>query len=266
VDSPPERSLLVLGYPDAYEAADHVTEIMEHRPLALEGFDGRLVEDMRRKGMHLDSIAMLPEGGGWLLVEFGADTRQEADERARALLEDLKKQTHAPTMELLSDPAQQKMIWQVRESGVGASSAVPDAPFTWPSWEDTAVPPEKLGGYLRAFRALLNKYGYIGAFFGHFGQGCIHVRVSFDLRTAEGIKQFRSFIHEGADLVLRYGGTLSGEHGDGQAHGELLPRMYGHELMTVGVGAGGVACWKIGLPSDRTCRRASLLTTIAIAV
>jgi Fe-S oxidoreductase len=134
-------------------------------------------------------------------------------------------------MRLFKDPHEQKLVWEIRETGVGGASAVPDRPFTWPNWEDSTVPPEKLGNYLRDLRSLFHQYGYEGAFFGHFGQGCIHTRISFDLRSAEGIKAFRSFMYDAADLVVGYGGSLSGEHGDGQGHAELLPRMFGHELV-----------------------------------
>ncbi|HEU5369892.1 MAG TPA: FAD-linked oxidase C-terminal domain-containing protein, partial [Ktedonobacterales bacterium] len=231
VDSPQVRSVLLLGYEDAYSAGDHIMEIMAHRPIALEGFDGILIEDLKRKHQHTADIDLLPEGGGWLLVEFGGDSKDEVDERAHQLIDQLKQQRNAPTTRLFEDPREQKRLWELRESGVGGSSAVPDRPFTWPNWEDSAVPPEQLGGYLRDLRGLLNRYGYEAAFFGHFGQGCIHTRISFDLRSAEGIKEFRSFMYEAADLVVNYGGSLSGEHGDGQGHAELLPRMFGHELV-----------------------------------
>jgi FAD/FMN-containing dehydrogenase/Fe-S oxidoreductase len=231
VDSPQVRSLLVLGYEDAYTAGDHVMEIMEHQPIGLEGFDGVLIEDLKRKQLHASNIRLLPEGGGWLLVDFGGNSKDEVDEKAHRLMAQLKKQRKAPTMRLFEDPHEQKLIWEIRENGVGGASAVPDQPFTWPNWEDSAVPPEKLGSYLRDLRDLFHQYGYVGAFFGHFGQGCIHTRISFDLRDAEGIKTFRSFMYAAADLVVSYGGSLSGEHGDGQGHAELLPRMFGHELV-----------------------------------
>ncbi len=231
VDSPQARAVLVLGYEDAYTAGDHVMEIMAHQPIALEGFDRILIEDLKRKQLHIADIDLLPEGDGWLLVEFGGDDKAEVNERARRLLDQLKKQRNAPTSRLLEDRSEQKRIWELRETGVGGSSAVPDRPFTWPNWEDSAVPPERFGNYLRDLRGLLNRYGYEAAFFGHFGQGCIHTRISFDLRGAEGIKAFRSFMYDAADLVVSYGGSLSGEHGDGQGHAELLPRMFGHELV-----------------------------------
>jgi FAD/FMN-containing dehydrogenase/Fe-S oxidoreductase len=232
VYSPPVRSLLVLGYPDAYEAGDHVMEVLAHGPVGLEGVDSRLVGYMRKKKLHPEDIELLPEGGGWLLVEFGGESKEEADDRARKLMEGLKRQNHAPSMKLFDDPAQEHMVWQIRESGLGATAFVPGEPDAWPGWEDSAVPPERVGNYLRDLRKLLDRYQYVCSLYGHFGQGCIHCRISFDLKTAEGIKHYRSFMGEAADLVVSYGGSLSGEHGDGQSRAEFLPRMFGEELVS----------------------------------
>ncbi len=231
VYSPPARSLLVLGYPDAFSAGDHVMEVLAHGPVGLEGIDSRLVGYMRKKKLHPQDIELLPEGGGWLLVEFGGESKEESDERARRLMDELKRQDHAPTMKLFDDPAQEHMVWEIRESGLGATAFVPGELDAWPGWEDAAVPPEKVGAYLRDFRKLLDNYHYVCALYGHFGQGCIHCRISFDLKTAEGIRHYRSFMSEAADLVVSYGGSLSGEHGDGQSRAEFLPKMFGEELI-----------------------------------
>jgi Fe-S oxidoreductase len=231
VHSPPVRSLLVLGYPDAYSAGDHVTEILTHGPVGLEGFDSRLLEFARKKKLHPQAAELLPEGGGWLLVEFGGESKEESDGRARKLMDELKQQSHAPDMKLYDDPAQETMVWQIRESGLGATAIVPGEPDAWPGWEDSAVPPEHLGNYLRDLRKLFDTYHYQPALYGHFGQGCIHCRISFDLKTAEGIRQYRAFMNEAADLVVSYGGSLSGEHGDGQSRAEFLPKMFGEELV-----------------------------------
>src|SRR5712692_5629442 len=229
--SPPARTLLVLGFSDAYIAADHVPEIMAHQPIALEGFDLTLIENMRKKNLHLAEIALLPEGGGWLLVEFGSDTMEESVSRARKLMEQMRHKEHPPAMKLFDHPQEAAKIWMVRESGLGATTSVPGEPHHWASWEDESVPPEKVGSYLRDYSRLLKKYDYTSALYGHFGQGCVHNRVDFDLTSREGIKKFRAFIEEAADIVVGYGGSLSGEHGDGQARAELLPKMYGPELM-----------------------------------
>ena len=231
VHSPPKRVLLVLGYPDVYHACDHTMDILAHHPIGLEGFDEHLVGDMRRKGMDQANVSLLPEGGGWLLVEFGAETLDTAVDQARGLMAALKKGGAAPDMRLLTDPHDQEKVWRVRESGLGATARIPGSPQTWPGWEDSATPPERFADYLRDLRKLIDRFGYNGAFYGHFGQGCLHTRLDFDFVTREGIARFRSFMEQAADLVVSYGGSLSGEHGDGQARAELLPKMYGPELV-----------------------------------
>jgi FAD/FMN-containing dehydrogenase len=231
VYSPPARSLLVLGYPDVYTAGDHVPEIMAHQPVGLEGIDDLLIVYMKKSGLHPEDIQLVPEGGGWLLVEFGGETKEEADERAHKLMEDLKKSSGAPSMRLYDKVEEETKIWEIRKSGLGATAFVPEMNDTWPGWEDSAVPPDRLGDYLRDLRGLFKKYSYECSLYGHFGQGCVHTRIDFDLVTAEGIEKYRSFINGASDLVLKYGGSFSGEHGDGQSRGELLPKMYGEELV-----------------------------------
>jgi FAD/FMN-containing dehydrogenase/Fe-S oxidoreductase len=229
--SPPARSLLVLGYPDIFCAADHVPEILEAAPIGLEAIDDRLVCDMRAMKIHPETLELLPEGRGWLLVEFGADSKREADEKAHMLMEQLKKKRDPPSMRLCHDREEENKIWTVRRSGLGATAHVPGKKLTWEGWEDAAVHPEKLGSYLRDFRKLLDKFGFEGDLYGHFGQGCVHTRIDFDLQSAQGLAKFRSFLDAGADLVVAYGGSLSGEHGDGQAKAAMLPKMYGEELV-----------------------------------
>ena len=231
VPSPPVRSLLVLGYPSVYEAGDHVPEIRRHRPIGLEGMDDRLVNDMIKKHLHPQDVKLLPDGRGWLLVEFGGDTKDEADAQARALMSALRAAGRPPTMKLFDDPAEEHVIWTVRESGLGATARVPGEKDTWEGWEDSSVPPERLGAYLRDLRALFDRHGYACALYGHFGQGCVHTRIDFDLVTADGIRRFRAFLDAAADLVLSHGGSLSGEHGDGQSRAELLGKMYGPTLL-----------------------------------
>lgn len=231
VYSPPVRSLLVLGYPDIYSAADHVPEILASSPIGLEGLDDGLVNDARAKNLHPDAIKLLPEGGGWLLVEFGGESKQESDDKARACMEELKKAPSPPKMKLFDDPLGERKIWEVRESGLGATAHVPGRKLTWPGWEDSAVPPEKVGSYLRELRKLFERYGYACDLYGHFGQGCIHVRIDFDLETHAGVEKFRAFLNDASDLVIRYGGSLSGEHGDGQARAAMLPKMFGEEII-----------------------------------
>ena len=231
VDSPPQRVLLVIGCRDVYEAADLVPQLLLHHPIGLEGFDHFLVECTRRRGLNPEGLSLLPEGGGWLLAEFGAGTLSEAESQAHRLIAALGRSLHPPGFRLLSDPALARRVWEVRESALGAVSHVPGLPPTWEGWEDAAVAPEHLSGYLRSLRKLADRYGYHCVMYGHFGDGCVHNRLSFDLASAAGIKKFRAFLEEAADLVLSYGGSLSGEHGDGQARAELLPKMFGPELM-----------------------------------
>jgi FAD/FMN-containing dehydrogenase/Fe-S oxidoreductase len=231
VHSPPSRSLLLLGYPSAYEAGDHVTQILEYGPIGLEGLDVRLIHDMQEQGMHKQDLPLLPEGGGWLLAEFGGETDQESHDNAQKCMDALKDADNAPNMKLFDDIDEAEKIWGIREDGLGATAYIPGEGAHWPGWEDSAVAPDKVGDYLRDLRDLFDKYDYDAALYGHFGDGCIHCRVSFELKTAEGLKNWHDFMGEAADLVVSYGGSLSGEHGDGQQRAEFLPKMYGEKLM-----------------------------------
>ena len=230
VESPPERVLVVIAYPDVYQCADHVPEILAHKPIGLEGFDDLLVSYTRKKTINSEGLALLPEGGGWLLVEFGAQTLKEAESQARALIRKLKRRAKPPNIELYSG-AQAKRVWEVRESSLGVTSHVPGEPMNWEGWEDAAVAPDRLGGYLRDLHKMMAEFAYRGSLYGHFGHACVHTRLNFDLQSTEGIAKFRRFVEQAADLVVSYGGSLSGEHGDGQARAELLPKMFGSELM-----------------------------------
>ena len=228
--SPPGRSLVVLGYPDIYKAGDHVPEILQFKPIACEALDALLVENMKIKGLHPRDLKLLPEGRGWLLVEFGGEDRKDSDNQARRVMDSLKKHANAPDMKLYDDPAEEHLVWEIRESGLGATAWVPGEPVTWEGWEDSAVPPDKVGPYLRQLCELYEKHGYEGALYGHFGQGCIHTRITFDLLTAEGIANYRSFMDDATSLVVKFGGSLSGEHGDGQSKAEFLPKMFGDDI------------------------------------
>jgi FAD/FMN-containing dehydrogenase/Fe-S oxidoreductase len=232
IEDPPERALLVLGYADIYEAADHVPELMRHKPIGLEGMDYRLTDFMRAKDLHVRHLVHLPRGNGWLMLEFGGETPEEAAGRAAVALEGIRAGGH-PFMEarVVADPLEQQAIWHIRESALGATAFVPGVAPSWEGWEDAAVAPARLGPYLREFRDLLDRYGYTCAMYGHFGEGCVHCRIDFDYATREGLDRYLAFIDEAADLVVRYGGSLSGEHGDGQSRGALLHKMFGEELV-----------------------------------
>jgi FAD/FMN-containing dehydrogenase/Fe-S oxidoreductase len=228
----PKRTLCVLGYPDAYEAADHVMQIRAFRPVGLEGIDDKLLKDMQVSHLHEQDLSLLPEGRGWLLVEFGADSVEESEAQARHMMEELRRQPNPPAMKLFDDPAQAKRIWEVREAGLGATAFVPGHRDYWPGWEDSAVAPARLGGYLRELRALFQRHGLDAALYGHFGQGCVHCRIDFELASPDGIERYKRFTDEAADLCVRYGGSISGEHGDGQARGDLLEKQFGPDLIT----------------------------------
>ncbi len=231
VESPPERVLLVIAYNDIFQCADRVPEIMASGPIGLEGIDNLLVEFSRRQNLNLDGLALLPPGGGWLFAEFGAASSAEAENQARALMRTLERSSHPPKMRLFTDRQQAKRVWEVRESALGATSHVPGEPPGWEGWEDSAVAPERLGVYLRDLQKLMKGYGYRSSLYGHFGHACVHMKINFGLESAKGIADYRKFAEEAADLVVAYGGSLSGEHGDGQSRAELLPRMFGPELV-----------------------------------
>ncbi|MFF1307067.1 FAD-binding and (Fe-S)-binding domain-containing protein [Streptomyces sp. NPDC058307] len=219
VEAPRARALAVLGYADEGAAAEAAAGLLVHRPLTVEGMAADLVP----------SAAALPRGGAWLFVETGGSAEGEARARADEIVR------AADVLEALvvTDPAGQRALWRIREDASGTATRMPDGSEAWPGWEDCAVPPRRLGAYLRDFRALLGAHGLRGTPYGHFGDGCIHVRIDFDLLTRAGIGRFRRFSEELADLVTAHGGSLSGEHGDGQARAELLPRMYGDEMVAL---------------------------------
>jgi FAD/FMN-containing dehydrogenase/Fe-S oxidoreductase len=231
VPSPPARTLLLLGYPDVYCAADAVPFVTQFGPIGLEGIDLMLVEHTRKKKLNAKGLALLPAGEGWLYAEFGGETTDEAEARAEALMAAYRSRPDAPAMRMFRDPIETQHAWSVRESALGATSFVPGEGHNWEGWEDAAVPPEKLGAYLRDLRKLMATFGVQGALYGHFGQGCVHTRINFDLESKEGIAAYRRFVEQAADIVVSYGGSLSGEHGDGQSRAELLPKMFGPELV-----------------------------------
>jgi FAD/FMN-containing dehydrogenase/Fe-S oxidoreductase len=231
---PRHRSLVVLGYPDITLAADVVPRVVRHDPLAVEGLDDTLISLEREEHLASDALDKLPEGSGWLFIQFGADSKDEAQAKAHALIEDVRSggDHPKPHVAYVDDPAVEDKLNDVREAGLGATAYPPGQHETHEGWEDAAVPPDRLGDYLRDFRKLLERFDYRGAsLYGHFGQGCVHTRIPFELRTAEGIAHYRSFVQDAADLVVSYGGSLSGEHGDGQSRGELLPKMFGPDLI-----------------------------------
>ncbi|WP_019062201.1 FAD-binding and (Fe-S)-binding domain-containing protein [Streptomyces prunicolor] len=233
VPLPPYEALLVLGYDDICTAADDVPRLLKHSaPTQLEALDGRMAQLMREEGAYLDSLDELPDGESWLLVQFTGDSQDEVDEQGRQLIHALGRDEDDPSVAFSDDPARERKMLKAREAGLGVTARPPDGRETWEGWEDSAVAPEVLGDYLRDLKKLFADFGYNHpSLYGHFGQGCVHTRIPFELTTAEGVAQFREFLFRAADLVASYGGSLSGEHGDGQARGELLPRMFGEDVV-----------------------------------
>ncbi|MFH9814565.1 FAD-linked oxidase C-terminal domain-containing protein [Streptomyces sp. NPDC017230] len=221
VEAPRARALAVLGYADEAGAAEAAAGLLPLGPLTVEGMAADLVP--------ASAAALLPRGGAWLFVETGGESEAEARARAEAVV----RAADVVDALVVTDPAGQRALWRIREDASGTATRMPDGAEAWPGWEDCAVPPARLGAYLRDFRGLLSAHDLRGTPYGHFGDGCIHVRVDFDLLTDAGIARFRRFSEELADLVVAHGGSLSGEHGDGQARAELLPRMYGQETVAL---------------------------------
>ncbi|HIV57747.1 MAG TPA: FAD-binding oxidoreductase [Candidatus Stackebrandtia faecavium] len=227
-DKPHHRSLVVLGYENIIEAARAVPTIDAHDPAAVEGLDDRLIELERQKHLADDALAKLPVGSGWLMIQFHGDDRDDVKRRADALIEDVSSGSRAPTVAYLDDPAMEDELWKVRESGLGASAYPLGVTEARPGWEDSAVDPARLANYLDDFSNLLEEFGYQEApLYGHFGHGCLHTRIPFDLTTEDGIAHFHQFTRRAGQLVVSYGGSLSGEHGDGQCRSELLELMFG---------------------------------------
>jgi FAD/FMN-containing dehydrogenase/Fe-S oxidoreductase len=228
VSSPKCRVLLVAGFDDLAVAGDHVPLVLEHNPIGLEGFDERFLLAVKTKGLRGKRFPEFPMGRGWLIVEFGGNTSDEARhiaEECSSAIKNVALESHIYAGE------DQRAIWAVRDSALGAISRVPGQPDNWEGWEDSAVSPAKIGPYIRDLQTLLTKHGYSAAMYGHIGDGCLHNRINWDPKSKEGIAQWMKFVKDAADLVISYGGSLSGEHGDGQARGALLPKMYGPRVM-----------------------------------
>jgi FAD/FMN-containing dehydrogenase/Fe-S oxidoreductase len=230
VPKPRHLALVVLGFDDVFLAADQMPWMLEHRPQALEGFDHHLPDIARQKG--IAAVNLLPAGRAFLLVELGGESGDEVRAAAEALRRQAESVAASSGAAMLLDSDDQLAVWRLRESGLGAGAFVRGQPRTWPGAEDCAVPPARLGDFLRRFVKLLDGYNLAAAtYYGHFGEGCVHCRINFDLFTREGIAKFRAAMLAIGDLVVEFGGSLSGEHGDGLARSELLPKMFGPDLM-----------------------------------
>jgi FAD/FMN-containing dehydrogenase/Fe-S oxidoreductase len=226
------RTAVFLGYPDVASSADAVPAVLQHDPIALEGLDSKLIGYQREKHLNAEALRHLPKGDAYLLVQFGGEDTDEVERRTAAFLDGMGKRRDDEDVAIFDDETLEAQMWLIRESGLGATARVPGLPDTWPGWEDSAVAPDRLGDYIRDLERLYREFGYGQAsLYGHFGQGCLHTRIPFDLNTAGGIRDYRRFMERAADLVVSYGGSFSGEHGDGQQRGELLPKMFGQRLV-----------------------------------
>ncbi|MFK7856060.1 MAG: FAD-binding and (Fe-S)-binding domain-containing protein, partial [Granulosicoccus sp.] len=233
IENPRYKRLVVLGFQDIYTAGDSVPELMPFKPIAMEGLDWNIIGGLNDRNLKQKEVSLLPEGRAWLLVELAAESQTSLDQCCEAFSEAMHSSSKVQSIIQVTDPEQVTAIWSIREQGASATSMSlnPEDPDPAVGWEDTAVDPMQLGDYLREFQALVDRYGYTTSLYGHFGDGCIHARITFDTRTEQGVKQWRKFSQEIAQLVVKFGGSLSGEHGDGQAKAEFLPIMFGDELM-----------------------------------
>ncbi|MDT0321916.1 FAD-binding and (Fe-S)-binding domain-containing protein [Streptomyces millisiae] len=230
VPKPASALLVCLGYADVVDAARDVPTILEFSPAAVEGTDEAIVATMRhRRGS--GSVLGLPKGRAWLFVDLDGDDAASVRAQADRLLTRLAKNGRLVQGRAAADPAERASLWRVREDGAGLSSRLASGGESWPGWEDSAVAPERLADYLADLRELLAEHELTGVMYGHFGAGCMHIRITYDLRSEEGREVFRAFTHRAAELVVRHGGSLSGEHGDGRARSELLPLMYSPEVL-----------------------------------
>ena len=218
VRAPAASALAVLGYADMASAADVVPALLPHGPVALEGLDARIVEVIRRR-RGASAVPSLPRGEGWLFAELAGEDAAAAEAAAKKLV------AGAGALEatIVAGPAA-AALWRIREDGAGLAGRAPSGAPAWPGWEDAAVPPERLGAYLREFFALLDEHGLDTLAYGHFGDGCVHARIDFPLDRSP--RRMRQFVLAAGQLVAAHGGSMSGEHGDGRARSELLRLMY----------------------------------------
>jgi FAD/FMN-containing dehydrogenase/Fe-S oxidoreductase len=233
VPKPKHAAMALIGFEDIATAGDHVGFCNRHMPHALEGMDETLFQHMHEKGKNPhEQEELFPEGRAWLICSFGGDTPEEAKQKAQSLIADVRAHsTQVKGAHATADEHTIEEIVKIREAGLGVNAKIPNQPEFYPGWEDSAVAPEFLGKYLREFQHKMQQYGYFASIYGHFGQGCVHCRINFDLFTKEGIEKYRKFVHEMAYICVKYKGSVSGEHGDGQIRAELLPIMYGEELV-----------------------------------
>lgn len=232
IEKPAHTRLVVLGFEDIFTAGDAVGDIMPFKPIAMEGLDWGIVGGLNDRNLRQAEVALLPQGRAWILVELAASTPESMENTAEQFVSKMQTISRITSVKLI-ETDNESALWSIREQGASATSMSldPNDPDPIVGWEDTAVDPLQLGDYLREFQALIDRYDYTTSLYGHFGDGCIHARITFDTRSESGVAKWRQFSEEIAQLVVRFGGSLSGEHGDGQAKAEFLPIMYGDRLM-----------------------------------
>lgn len=233
VRKPAHTALAVLSFDDAFDAAAAAPALRVRGVATIEGMGGDLLDALRTRPGQENAGQELPEGNGWLYCEVGGDTLEQAAERAHELqgIVDAAGKVTVRNAVVVTDAQDMRALWRIREASAGIVTRLPDGGEAWPGWEDSAVPPENLAEYLRDLYTLLAELNLRGIPFGHFGEGCVHIRISFDFNTDDGVAVYRRFITRAAELVHRYGGSVSGEHGDGRARSELLPIMYSPEAL-----------------------------------
>lgn len=231
VEPPRATALAVLGFADIFQAAAAAPLLLRPGVYTVEGMGSDLLAALRTRPGQENAGTELPNGGGWLYVEVGGETQDEASDAARMLVEEMVLGGRIVDSVVVTEIAQMRALWRIREAGAGIVTRLPDGGEAWAGWEDSAVPPEHLADYLRDLYAVLETHGLRGIPFGHFGEGCVHIRIDFALGSEDGVRGYRAFIEAAAELVARYGGSVSGEHGDGRARSALLPVMYSTEAL-----------------------------------
>ncbi|HMQ65559.1 MAG TPA: FAD-binding and (Fe-S)-binding domain-containing protein [Arachnia sp.] len=221
----PHRLMVALGYPTMPDAGDDISNLLDFRPTACEGLDRRIVDVVVAKNGP-DAVGVLPAGDGWMFLEVVGDDPAEVRARAEAIVQ----RAAATEGWVVDDPVRAAQLWQIRADGAGLAGVSLEKP-AYGGWEDAAVPPQHLGTYLREFDALLKRYGLHGLPYGHFGDGCVHCRIDFPLEAPDGAARYKAFVEDAARLVARFGGSMSGEHGDGRARSALLPHMYSADAL-----------------------------------
>lgn len=226
---PAARVLCVLGFADSVTSAECVPVVLAHGPLTMESINVDLVDRLPGEVRRAATEAGLPAGRAWLLVEISGEDHVDARSSAEQMLAALRDSGSSASASLVTEPTAQAVLWRCRTDAAGLATRRADGAEAWGGWEDAAVPPERLADYLRGLDELMRRYGLSGASYGHFGEGCMHMRIDFDLLSDRGVAAYRAFVEQATDLVVALGGSVSGEHGDGRARSELLGRMYGSD-------------------------------------